>query len=299
MGKHSLKEWILATRPWSLPASATPIIVAVSYLFWKGYEINWFFALWTLINMVLFHIIGNLWSDYHDYNHKVDRIDTYGATTMTSGQFKPEEIRNYALVLFVIAIAGGITLVALTGLTLLWIGIAGALLTILYPPLKYNALSDVDILLTFAILPAIGTSFILTGIIDWSILWVATPVGFITVAILHSNNTRDMVSDIRADITTVAMKLGHKSSVILYSIEIFLPLVWIILCAIFQIIPASSLFILLSLPFALKCYKKMTLSLKEGSHNLSKLGNIDAMTAQYQLVFTVVLALAMVIDKLL
>ena len=41
MGKHTLKEWIFALRPWSFPASAMPIVVTLAYLFWKGAEVNW------------------------------------------------------------------------------------------------------------------------------------------------------------------------------------------------------------------------------------------------------------------
>ncbi len=296
MGKHSLKEWILATRPWSLSASATPIIITVAYLYWWGATINWYYALWALINILLFHIVGNLWNDYLDFKYKVDREDTLGSTVIYSGMFTAKEVRNYAIIMFVVAVAGGLTLVALTGLTLLWIGLIGAVFTILYTFLKYNALGDIVILLTFAILPSIGTSFITTGFIDWTVLWVAIPSGLITVAILHSNNIRDMKHDERAEISTFAMKLGYKTSVIVYSLEIFLPLAWIVICAIFQIVPPSSPIILVSLPFALKCYKKMTQSPKDGP---SVLDGIDAMTAQYQLVFSGVLALVLVLDKLL
>jgi 1,4-dihydroxy-2-naphthoate octaprenyltransferase len=51
---------------------------------------------------------------------------------------------------------------------------------LLYPLLKYNALGDLDILMTFAFLPTIGTSYAITGMIDWSVLYIALPVGLIT-----------------------------------------------------------------------------------------------------------------------
>ena len=34
MNKHSFKSWLLATRPWSFPASGMPILVTLAYLFW-------------------------------------------------------------------------------------------------------------------------------------------------------------------------------------------------------------------------------------------------------------------------
>ena len=60
-----------------------------------------------------------------------------------------------------------------------------------------------------------------TGAVDWNVLWIALPVGLITVAILHANNTRDMRTDARAKIQTLAMKLGGKVSMYVYCAESF------------------------------------------------------------------------------
>ena len=197
MSKHTLGQWFFAVRPWSFPASAMPIIVSLAYLFWKGAQINWLMGLWTLIGMVLFHCTGNVWSDYFDYRKKVDADDTFGAKTLTTGMFKPEEIRNLAIGLLVVSVICGLGLLYMTGLPLLWIGLAGVACTILYPVLKFNALGDFDILMAFAFLPTLGTSYVVTGAIDWSVLWIALPVGLITDGILHSNNTRDMLSSLQ------------------------------------------------------------------------------------------------------
>lgn len=59
-----------------------------------------------------------------------------------------------------------------------------------------------------------------TGVVDWNVLWIALPVGLITVAILHANNTRDMRTDARAEIQTLAMKLGGKASMYVYCAEV-------------------------------------------------------------------------------
>ena len=39
--KHGFKAWLLATRPWSFPASAMPVVATIAYLNWAGYSINW------------------------------------------------------------------------------------------------------------------------------------------------------------------------------------------------------------------------------------------------------------------
>ena len=297
MGKHSFGQWLFAVRPWSFPASAMPIIVTLAYLFFTGSEsgINWWYGLWALVNMVLFHVAGNVWSDYHDFKKSVDREDTTGATTLTSGMFHAHEIRNLAIGVFIVAAAGGIGLVLLTDIQLLWIGLAGAALTLLYPVLKYNALGDVDILLTFAFLPTIGTVLVTTGEIDWNILWVALPVGLITDGILHSNNTRDMVSDKRADIRTLAMGLGVKASAVMYSFEVLFPFVWVIVCVTMGIMPWPALAALIAFPIALGCSKTMMKCPKEGVETIL---DLDQKTAKLQMVFSLLLSIAFVVSKL-
>lgn len=294
MGKHSLKQWLFAVRPWSFPASAMPILVTLAYLFWTGAEMNCGFGVWALINMVLFHVAGNVWSDYNDYKKSVDMEDTTGATTLTSGMFQPHEIRNLAIGVFIVAAIGGVGLVLLTGLPLLWIGLAGAVLTLLYPMLKYNALGDLDILLTFAFLPTIGTAFVTTGAIDWSVLLIALPVGLITDGILHSNNTRDMVPDKRAEIKTLAMGLGAKASAVMYSFEVLFPFVWVIVCVAMKLMPWPVLAALVAFPIALGCSKTMMKSPKEGAELIL---DLDQKTAQLQMVFSLLLSIAFVISK--
>ena len=294
MKKHSFNEWVIAVRPWSFPASAMPIIVTLAFLFYKGSEINWLYGLWTLIGMLLFHMTGNVWSDYFDFRKKVDAEDTFGAKTLTTGMFKPEEIKRLAIGLLIVSVACGLGLFAVTGLPLLWIGLAGVLCTILYPFLKFNALGDLDILLAFAFLPTLGTSYAVTGAIEWSVLWIALPVGLITDGILHSNNTRDVLTDKRAGITTMAMGLGSKLSALLYGFEVIFPFIWIGVCSIAGIMPLTTLAIFLTLPVAIACAQTMKHSLTGGA---GVIADLDVRTANLQLMFSVLLTLALVVGK--
>lgn len=290
MKKHTFGEWMIAVRPWSIPASAMPIIVAVAYLFWKGASISWPMALLTLVGMILFHLTGNVWSDYFDYKKKVDADDTFGAKTLTTGMFEPKEIRNLALGLLAVSVVCGLAIVALTGLPVLWIGLAGVICTLLYPVLKYNALGDLDILLTFAFLPTIGTSYAVTGFLDWNVLYIALPVGLITDGILHSNNTRDMRTDARAGITTMAMSMGPKAAAWLYGFEMIFPYVWVGVLSMIGILPVHTVAIFLTLVLAISNAKIMRNSLEGG---VGMIADLDVKTANLQLVFSILLALAL------
>lgn len=294
MKKHTFKEWIIAVRPWSFPASAMPIIVTLAYLFWTGAEINWLLGLWTLVGMVLFHCTGNVWSDYFDFKKKVDAEDTFGAKTMTTGMFKPEEIRNLAIGFLVVSVACGLGLLAVTGLPLLWIGLAGVACTLLYPVLKYNALGDFDIVMAFAFLPTLGTSYVATGAIDWNVLFVALPVGLITDGILHSNNSRDVMTDRRAGITTMAMSMGPEKSVWLFGFEMLFPYLWIAVLSMAGLLPVYTVVIFLTLPVAIGNARTMARSLKAG---VEMIADLDVKTANLQLMFSILLTAAFVVAK--
>lgn len=290
MGKHTFKEWVFAVRPWSIPASAMPIVVTIAYIFWSASPVNWPMGLLVLVGMVLFHLTGNVWSDYFDYKKMVDADDTFGAKTLTTGMFEPKEIRNLALGLLAVSVVCGLAIVALTGLPVLWIGLAGVICTLLYPVLKYNALGDLDILLTFAFLPTIGTSYAVTGFIDWNVLYIALPVGLITDGILHSNNTRDMRTDARAGITTMAMSMGPKAAAWLYGFEMIFPYVWVGVLSMTGILPVHTVAIFLTLVLAISNAKIMKNSLEGG---VGMIADLDVKTANLQLVFSILLALAL------
>ena len=292
--KHTFGEWMIAVRPWSFPASAMPVITATAYLFWKGAEINWLFALWALVNIVIFHAAGNTWSDYFDFRKQVDAEDTFGAKTMTTGMFTEKEIFRLSLVLTIIAAAGGVGLLLLTGLPLLWIGLGGVFCTMLYPFLKYNALGDFVILLAYAFLPTIGTAFVTTVAIDWSVLLIALPVGLITDGILHSNNTRDTNTDKRAGIKTMAMILGAKTSALIYGFEVLFPFVWVGVLSIIGFFPLTTIIIFLTLAVAIGCSQTMMKSL---NGDLRIIADLDVRTANLQLMFSALLTIAFIVAK--
>ena len=272
-----------------------PIIATLAFLFWKGAEINWIYGVWALAGMILFHYAGNVWSDWFDYRKKVDADDTFGAKTLTTGMFTPKEIMGLAIGLLVAAIACGLALAAMTGLPLLWIGLAGAVCTVLYPLLKYNALGDLDILLTFAFLPTIGTSYAATGAIDWNVLLIALPVGLITDGILHCNNTRDIATDKRAGINTMAMWLGTKAAARMYAFEMVFPYIWVGICSIIGLLPLHTIIIFLTLPIALACASTMKKSI--GQETPMLLGDLDVRTANLQMMFSVLLSISFVVAR--
>lgn len=296
MNKHSLKDWLVAVRPWSFPASAMPVAVTLAFLYWMQQDVNWTDGVWALLNIIVFHAAGNTWSDYFDYKHRVDREDTHGVRTLTGGLFRPQEIFRLSLSLLVVALVAGIGLLVRTGLPLLYIGIGGAACTLLYPALKYRALGDVVIFVAYALLPMLGTAYVATGVMDWTTMWAGVPVGLITVAILHANNTRDITTDVRADIRTLAMTVGAQASMAVYYVEVLFPFVWIAGCAAAGIFPWWTLLVLPALVPAVGNVRLMSSYSVRGMEGISRL---DELTAKLQLLFSLLLTLSFVLARVL
>ena len=301
MAKHSMKEWMMAVRPWAYPASTMPIIVTIAYLAWTGQEVNLWAGLYALVNIILFHSAGNTWSDYKDFKKGVDNHDTYGQHTLTSGMFQPKEIKTLSLSLMATGSLMGIGFLFICQhlygewLPLLWIGLGGLLSALIYPSSKYNALGDVTILISYAILPMLGTSFVATGHIDWMTLLLALPVGLITDGILHTNNTRDVPTDAEASIKTLPMIIGHKASAIMYFTEMMVPYVWIGILSMAGIFPVWTVIIFLTFPVAIANGRTMMKSLRGG---LELIGSLDIATAQLQLIFSLLLTIGFVLGMI-
>ena len=295
IGQHTIKEWILATRPWSFPASTMPVLVTMMFLWSKGLEVSWWLGLLALINIVLVHAAGNVWSDYHDYRKGVDAPDTYGVRILIDKLFTPKEVFRLSVTLQVAAVVLGLIMVWLTGITLLWFGLAGIVLSLFYPPLKYIALGDLVIMACYALLPMLGTTFICSGNIVPEVLWLAVPVGSITVAILHVNNARDIETDRRAGIKTFALLTGRSFAINVYLFELLLPYCWLLVITLLGFVSPWTLVTFITLPIALSNCKKMLSCKTEG---IKAIATLDEATAKLQLAFSLTLVIGLIIEAL-
>ena len=279
MKGHTIKEWLIATRPWSFPASSMPVLVSIMFLWSQGIEVSWGLGFMALVNIILVHAVGNVWSDYFDYRKGVDADDTYGVRTLVDKQFTPKEMLTLSLILQVLAVGMGLVRVYLTGITLLWFGLAGIALSLLYPPLKYAAMGDLVIMACYSILPMLGTTFICSGEIVPAVLVLAIPVGSITVAILHANNTRDIETDRRAGIRTFPILSSRSEAIRIYVFEVIMPYCWLLIMVLLGYESPWTLLTIITLPLALGNSKKMLSCRTEGIKAISQL---DEATEKYK-----------------
>jgi 1,4-dihydroxy-2-naphthoate octaprenyltransferase len=111
--------------------------------------------------------------------------------------------------------------------------------------------------MAYGFLRAIGTSYVAVGEVDWRVLWVALPIGLLVDSILHANNTRDMATDGKAGIRTMAQGLGLRASAALYVFEVLFPFVWVVVLVPFGIFPLWSLLLVLVMRVAMGLSRTM------------------------------------------
>ena len=291
------KNWIIATRPWSFPASTMPALVAISYIFSLKNEmtvdINWLYGVLALIGAGIFQASGNLIGDYFDYKYNVDRKDTFGSSRMlVDGVFKPKSILNLGITFLVIGILLGLFLSLNTDFNLLWIGAIGVFGTYFYYKFKFMALGDLLIFIIYGPLIGLGTVFVMTNELDWNLFILEIPIAFLVVNILHANNTRDIRNDGKANIKTQAMLLGIKGSKVQYIVLALGAYLAVALMVTFRMIHPLTLSVFLTLPITLKNIKKMQLA-EVDKPELIK--DLDADSAQLVLIFSVLLSLSNIV----
>ncbi len=206
--------------------------------------------------------------------------------------FAPEEIFRLSLCLLAVALSGGICLWMRTGMPLFYIGVGGLLCSVFYPALKYHALGDAVILMAYSLLPTVGTVYAATLQLDWRVLYLALPIGLITDAILHCNNTRDIETDRRAGIRTLALGIGGRASVYLYYFELVFPFLWISGCVAGNVLPVWCLLAWVAFIPTAANVRRAIGYFKAGPPAIA---NLDEATARLQLLFSLFVALSLII----
>jgi 1,4-dihydroxy-2-naphthoate octaprenyltransferase len=217
-----LKKWIIAFRPWALPASTMPVVFGTSLAVVIGrapFALASF--LLALAGMIVLHSAANMLSDVFDFRRGLDRDVTPVSGAIVRGLLTARQVAAGSAVLFVIGAAIGLTLVLAAGRTLLVIGALGLIIGIFYTGLKYHALGDLAVFLDFGLLGSLGAWVVQTRRFSWiPVVWTI-PMAMLVVAILHANNWRDSISDRERRVTTVAALLGDRGSLFYYAFLIF------------------------------------------------------------------------------
>ncbi len=268
-----------------------PIALVLAYYFAVGVPIDPVNVMWALLNIVIFHAAGNVWSDAFDYLCGVDNQNTYGVRLFVDGKFTAREFIEFAILLFAVGTLCALFLVWQTGLPFLAVTVAGIVAALVYPPLKYRVGGDVVIFLAYTVTPLLATAWIVTGSWPFDALWAVLPTGILTVSILHANNLRDSETDTKAGIRTLASVLGQKRSVLLYRFQLLAPFGIVLATVWLGILPMS---VLLTLPVAVAVMSLCKQVGRLNGVNTAVIATLDAETAKTQLMFSMLMVIGLI-----
>lgn len=218
----TVRRWVMAIRPATLPAAVTPVLVGTAAAYAAG-GLRWGPGLAALAGALLLQIGANLANDLLDYEKGADTEHRLGPTRVVqSGLLSASAVRRATALVFGLALLVGVYLTWVAGWVVVAIGLGSIAAAIAYTggpyPLGYNGLGDLAVFLFFGLVAVCGTAYVQAGHVP-GLAWVAAiPVGSLITAILVVNNIRDIHTDEAAGKRTLAVRLGRSGAVAEYAL---------------------------------------------------------------------------------
>lgn len=233
-----LKSFVKAARLRTLPLSVSGIIVGSSLgvldnsklVSTKFFELklgntNLFESpiFWlAILTTIGFQVLSNFANDYGDGVKGTDANRTGEQRMVASGAITPKQMKSAMIFTAVITFLIALTLIYLAfgfeylkyALLFLILGVAAIVAAIKYTvgnsAYGYSGYGDLFVFLFFGLLSVVGSYFLFTKQIDWTVFLPAFSVGMLSTAVLNLNNMRDRVEDEKAGKRTLVVKIGAE-----------------------------------------------------------------------------------------
>ncbi len=206
--------WLEAARPRTLSAAAAPVLVGSALAYGDG-EFHAGAAVLCLAFALLIQIGTNFANDYYDFVNGADTGARVGPRrAVAAGLVAPAVMRRAAFLMFALAFAVGLGLIAHGGPWLLAVGVASIVCGIAYTggpfPLGYLGLGDLLVFVFFGLVAVTTTYFVQTGRVTAESVLAAVPIGLLAANILVVNNYRDADTDAAAGKGTLVVRFGRR-----------------------------------------------------------------------------------------
>jgi len=221
--------WLSATRPKTLPASLSPVLIGASIAYYHN-SFNLFYFLLISLIAILIQICTNFINELYDFKKGADTFNRLGPTrAVAAGLIPYDQMKIVSIFLVLITFILGMVLVWKSGWIIFLIGTASLFFAWAYTggpyPLAYNGLAEPAVLVFFGILAVNGTYYILTDKLDLLPFCASLMPGLLSTNLLLVNNIRDIETDKLVRKNTLAVKLGRSNSNHLYLVIHLLTLI--------------------------------------------------------------------------
>ena len=260
MNKSKLKEFFMCTRPHSYPASIAPVLFGATYAL--GYEIKFSILKFILFLLacLLIQAATNLFNEYYDYKHGLDKIDSEGISgSIVKGNLSSREVMLGALVLYALAFVLGLILTFLTSLYVLLVGLVCMLAGYFYTggkyPIAYSPFGEVVSGFFMGTIIISLSFYFQTGYVNIDIIVVSLPLFIMIGAILLANNIRDLDNDKESGRRTYAILVGRNNAIKTMAISFIVVYLLNVLFIVTKYASWYNLLVLVTIPLAIKIIK--------------------------------------------
>jgi 1,4-dihydroxy-2-naphthoate polyprenyltransferase len=253
-----MKYVIGVMRPRFLLLAVACVFLGLTASVWTGHPINFWHAVLCFLGGVLSHGSVNAFNEYEDIKSGLDFRTIRTPFSGGSGTLVPVPSKLpialwTGIITAAICIGIGIYFFTLYGWPILAIGALGLFIIVIYTPW----LNRVPLLcliapgLGFGTLMVNGAYFALTGTFSWTALLVSFVPFFLVSNLLLLNQFPDVEADITVGRKHLPITIGRKASAVVFAAFIAASYLTIVFGVVARLIPAATLFGLVSVVFAL------------------------------------------------
>jgi 1,4-dihydroxy-2-naphthoate octaprenyltransferase len=227
---QTAKRLLHATRPKFFPASAFSVLIGTA---WGVQATGGFsasvFAL-ALLATVCVHAASNVLNDVGDDSGGTDRQNkdriypyTGGSQFIQKGIMSAPEMARLGISLLTVAAIAGLVLIVLKGTMVLYFGLVGVALAVLYSlgPAHLSSLGvgETAVAIGFGIVPVAGAAWLQGAPLDSTVLIVSLPASIWVAMILLANEVPDIAADGATGKRTLPVRLGLTTTALIYIIS--------------------------------------------------------------------------------
>ncbi len=226
-----MKNFFIAARPKTLPASVIPPLMAYIYFYSTTHRHEWFYLSLCLLGALAIQLATNFFNDVIDHERGADKKRVGPTRVSASGLENVEKVKTWAKVMIVVTILCGIPIILRGGLFYLLFGFISLFLTYGYTggriSLAYRGLGELFVFIFFGLFSVIGSyflyadSFIFTQMSE--VYALGSIFGLLTMALIMVNNLRDRIFDAEVGKKTLATRMPDKIYRFLTIFVIYLP----------------------------------------------------------------------------
>ena len=260
MNKSKLKEFFMCTRPHSYPASIAPVLFGATYAL--GYESKFSILKFILFLLacLLIQAATNLFNEYYDYKHGLDKIDSEGISgSIVKGNLSPKEVMVGALVLYALAFGLGLILTFMTSVYVLLVGLVCMLAGYFYTggkyPIAYSPFGEVVSGFFMGTIIIALSFYFQTGYVNADIIVISLPLFIMIGAILLANNIRDLDNDKESGRRTYAILVGRNNAIKTMAISFIVVYLLNVLFIVTKYASWWNLLVFVTIPLAIKIIK--------------------------------------------